>query len=129
MSTKPPGPTNSTFSWPGTPTEISKSTPGIFDLIHGLRGVKLGDANYLLAADVDRNGVINGGDLQRATKNLGASNQPARHAGQPVRPTPSDTGPPTDGRLGNGIQPPLAPIRCSSPGQSITRALRRSSFG
>lgn len=43
------------------------------DLIDGLRGVKRGEPDYLSLADVDRNGVINGGDLQRAIRNLGAS--------------------------------------------------------
>ena len=41
-------------------------------LISQLDGKKKGDAQYSPNADVDRNGVINGGDRQRAATNLGA---------------------------------------------------------
>ena len=43
------------------------------DLIDSLRSTKWDEPDYLPQADVDRNGVINGGDLQRASRNLGAS--------------------------------------------------------
>ena len=42
-------------------------------VISQLSGVKKGDENYSTAADVDQNGVINGGDRQRAQANLGAA--------------------------------------------------------
>ena len=42
-------------------------------LIDQLSNTKLGDATYSMLADVDRNGVINRGDYQRAQANLGAS--------------------------------------------------------
>ncbi|HXH41854.1 MAG TPA: dockerin type I repeat-containing protein, partial [Thermoanaerobaculia bacterium] len=42
-------------------------------LIAQLAGTKIGDEQYTPYADVDRNGVINGGDRQRAQTNLGAS--------------------------------------------------------
>jgi hypothetical protein len=42
-------------------------------LISQLNAVKFGDASYSASADVDRNGVINGGDRQRAQANLGAA--------------------------------------------------------
>ena len=41
-------------------------------LILQLDGKKKGDARYSPTADVDRNGVINGGDRQRAVANKGA---------------------------------------------------------
>lgn len=41
--------------------------------IDALSGAKYGDPAYTVWADVDRNGVINGGDEQRAADNLGAS--------------------------------------------------------
>ncbi len=41
-------------------------------LIASLSGTKSSDPNYSPYADVDRNGVINGGDRQRADANLGA---------------------------------------------------------
>jgi hypothetical protein len=42
------------------------------DLIRASSGAQTGTAGYVVAADTDRNGVINGGDLQRARRNLGA---------------------------------------------------------
>lgn len=42
-------------------------------LIGQLANKKIGDETYSAAADVDRNGVINGGDKQRADANLGAT--------------------------------------------------------
>lgn len=41
-------------------------------LIAQLEGTKKSEANYSQIADVDRNGVINGGDQQRVIANLGA---------------------------------------------------------
>jgi len=41
-------------------------------IISQLSGTKIGDADYSSLADVDRNGVINGGDRQRAAANGGA---------------------------------------------------------
>ncbi|MDP9193006.1 MAG: dockerin type I repeat-containing protein [Acidobacteriota bacterium] len=42
-------------------------------LISQLSVTKIGEAPYTTAADVDRNGLINGGDRQRAQANLGAA--------------------------------------------------------
>lgn len=44
-------------------------------LIGDLRAVKLGESRYFPAADVDLNGVVDGGDLDRAKANFGASAQ------------------------------------------------------
>lgn len=65
-------------------------------LIRKLRGQRIGDARYLLAADPDRDGVVNGRDLALAQMNLGASTR--------VRPLAATLGldPATDPD-GNGI--------------------------
>jgi hypothetical protein len=46
------------------------------DRISELSGTKSGEAGYSPFADVDRNGVINGGDRERARGNLGAKAAP-----------------------------------------------------
>lgn len=45
-------------------------------VIAQLKSVKFGESSYSSTADVDRNGVINGGDGQRAEANLGAKAAP-----------------------------------------------------
>lgn len=49
-----------------------KVDAGDLQLISQLNATKRDDADYSSYADVDRNGVINGGDRQRAAANLGA---------------------------------------------------------
>ena len=57
----------------GDANNDSKVDAADLAIISDLNGKKAGDAQYNAAADVDRNGVINGGDRQRAQANLGAS--------------------------------------------------------
>src|SRR5436190_8494356 len=61
------------------------------DVIAQLSGKKSDDADYSSLADVDRNGLINGGDRQRAQANIGA-----------VAPSPTSTDNPLDQSLPAG---------------------------
>jgi hypothetical protein len=49
-----------------------KVDAGDLQAIAALSGIRSGHATYSERADVDRNGVINGGDRQRAAENVGA---------------------------------------------------------
>ncbi len=53
-------------------------------LIAQLNATKKGDEDYSEYADVDRNGVINGGDRQRADANLGAEAVPPQSDDNPL---------------------------------------------
>jgi hypothetical protein len=79
-------------------------------MVAGLAGVKAGAASYVALADVDRNGVIDGGDRERAEKNAGAM------AGQIQAGNPLDTFLPADaltlvGASPEGFNSRTAPLR------------------
>ena len=91
-------------------------------LIAELSGAKLGDAEYSPLADVDRNGVVNGGDRQRTEANLGAA------AENPEPANPLDVFLPAGalqlvGRSANGFNSRSGPLEFSLTGAEFEQEL------